>query len=102
MGIRFYRRLHILPGLRLNVGTRSASVSFGHRGCWYTIGPHGRRTATLGWPGSGLRWTETTGGRKTPLPPQKPAPSAVWSLVTLGLLALIFRIAWSIGSAMAS
>ena len=54
MGLRLYRRLHVLPGLRLNVGTRGASLSFGHRGAWYTLSTHGRRTATLGWPGTGL------------------------------------------------
>jgi hypothetical protein len=49
MGFRFYRRLPIVPGVRLNLGTRGVSLSVGHRGAWYTrLGPHGRRTATLG------------------------------------------------------
>lgn len=52
MVFTFYRRASLLPGVRLNVGTLGTSVSFGHRGAWYTVGPHGRRTATLGWPGS--------------------------------------------------
>lgn len=38
------------------------TVSFGHRGLWYTVGSGGRRTATLGWPGTGLRYTSITGG----------------------------------------
>lgn len=101
MGLRYYRRFQIIPGLRLNFGTRSASVSFGHRGCWYTVGTHGRRTATLGWPGTGLRYTATSGGRKAPLPPLQPAPSILWSLVGLALLWVVFRIAFAVGSAMA-
>jgi hypothetical protein len=30
-----------------------ASLSIGHRGFWYTVGPRGRR-ATVGLPGSGV------------------------------------------------
>ena len=89
MGLRFYRRLPLLPGVRLNLGTRSASVSFGFRGAWYTVGSHGRRTATLGWPGTGLRYTATSSGVRKPPPGVPPAPSATWGLgwlVAIGLL----------------
>ena len=58
MGLRFYRRLSILPGLRLNASRSGVSLSIGHRGAWLTIGPRGRR-ATIGIPGSGIFWTET-------------------------------------------
>lgn len=101
MGPGFYRRMHIFPGVRLNVGTRAASVSFGHRGCWYTVGAHGRRTATLGWPGAAPRYTATTGGRSSTLPHRRPAPSVIWSLVLTAGLLFTFRIAWAIGSALA-
>ena len=80
MGFRFYRRLPLIPGVRLNLSTRGASVSFGHRGAWYTVGSHGRRTATLGWPGTGLRYTATTGGGR-PRQGVPPAPSAAWGAV---------------------
>src|SRR5580692_99079 len=33
------------------------SLSIGHRGGWFTIGPRGRR-ATVGFPGMALFWTE--------------------------------------------
>jgi len=81
MGLRFYRRFPVLPGVRVNLGTRGASVSFGHRGAWYTVGTHGRRTATLGWPGSGLRYTTTASGGQRPGVPA--APSAMASLIWL-------------------
>jgi uncharacterized protein DUF4236 len=55
--IRFFRRVTLLPGLRLNLSKSGASVSIGHRGAWYTVGPRGRR-ATLGIPGTGIYWTE--------------------------------------------
>ena len=40
-----------------NFSKSGVSLSIGHRGIWYTVGPHGRR-ATLGLPGTGLYWTE--------------------------------------------
>jgi hypothetical protein len=75
VNLRFHRRVSLLPGVRLNVGTRGVSASFGHRGAWYTVGPHGRRTATLGWPGTGLRYTATSGGgrRRQGVPPASSA-----------------------------
>lgn len=93
MGLRFYRRLPLLPGVRLNVATRGLSVSFGHRGAWYTVGPHGRRTATLGWPGTGIRYTTTstlqTPTRSGPRTASPPAPSALQGLLWLAAIALV-------------
>ena len=59
MGFRFSRRVSIIPGLRVNLGKRGASLSIGHRGAWYTVGPHGRRRVTLGLPGTGIYYTES-------------------------------------------
>jgi hypothetical protein len=59
--LRFQRRIKIAPGLRLNLSKSGASVSAGHRGFWYTVGPRGER-ATIGLPGSGLFWTQTRAG----------------------------------------
>jgi hypothetical protein len=94
MGFRFNRRIRIAPGIRLNVGTRSMSLSFGHRGCWYTTGAHGRRTATLGFPGTGLRYTTTVGGssRVSPRRPPQPAPSAIKSLMGLALVVIVLLV----------
>ncbi len=88
MALRFYRRLPLVPGVRLNLSGRGASVSFGHRGAWYTVGPHGRRTATLGWPGTGLRYTAATGGGR-PRQGVPPAPSAAWGLGWFVAIALV-------------
>ena len=38
MGFRFYRRVPLVPGLRLNLSKSGPSVSLGHRGLWYTLG----------------------------------------------------------------
>jgi hypothetical protein len=57
MAFRFYRRIRLIPGLRVNFSRSGQSLSVGHRGAWLTFGPRGRR-ATVGLPGTGLFWTE--------------------------------------------
>jgi hypothetical protein len=56
--LRFYNRVSLLPGLRLNLSRSGTSVSVGHRGAWYTVGPHGHRRVTPGLPVTGLFYAE--------------------------------------------
>ena len=56
MGLGFRRSWGVLPGVRLNLGLKSGSVSFGMRGLHYTVGTRGQRV-TVGLPGTGLFWT---------------------------------------------
>lgn len=55
MGIRFNRRLRILPGVYLNFGKSGFSISIGPRGAKVTIGKKGVK-ASVGLPGSGIRY----------------------------------------------
>lgn len=57
MGLRFNRRIGILPGLRVNLSKGGVGLSVGGKGAWLTVGPRGPR-ATVGLPGTGLSWTE--------------------------------------------
>ncbi len=57
MGFRFFRRVRVIPGLRLNLSKSGVSASIGTQGAWFTIGRKGTRT-TVGLPGTGLYWTE--------------------------------------------
>jgi hypothetical protein len=59
MGFRFQRRIRIVPGLRLNLSKSGVSASVGGRGSWLTFGPRGKR-ATVGIPGTGLLYTESS------------------------------------------
>jgi hypothetical protein len=73
--------------VRLNISGSGPSISVGHRGAWLTLGSRGQRTATLGWPGTGLRYTDTVGGA----PPR--APSALKTL--FWVVVVITVIAWA-------
>ena len=55
MGWRFQRRKKLLPGLTLNVGKRSASLSAGRRGGKLNVGSRGL-TATASLLGTGLAY----------------------------------------------
>ena len=69
--LRFFRRIKILPGLKLNVSKRGMSVSAGVRGAHVTVGTQGK-TVSAGLPGTGLSWrqwwpkTKPTEGESTP------------------------------------
>lgn len=49
MGLRFYRRVRVLPGLSVNFSTSGPSLSVGIRGAHVTVGRRGIRK-TVGIP----------------------------------------------------
>lgn len=68
MGFRFRRSVRLFPGVRLNASKSGLSMSVGTRGAWYTIGSKGRRRTTLGLPGTGISYTQSTHAHRA-LPP---------------------------------
>lgn len=81
MGIRFRKSFKIAPGIRLNLNKKSAGITFGTRGAHYTLNTKGKKTASVGIPGTGLSYTSTSGGSSskssnlTGNNTQKPAPN---------------------------
>lgn len=65
MGLRFRKSIKLAPGVRLNLGRKSTSVSFGGKGMRHTISSTGRRTTSVGIPGTGLSYSHTHGRKKT-------------------------------------
>jgi hypothetical protein len=84
MGFRFRRSMKLLPGVRLNLGARSASLSLGGRGAHVTVGSRGTRS-TVGIPGTGLSFTSQ---RRAQGVAEGGKPSALRTVVTSILLAL--------------
>ncbi|MBU6303246.1 MAG: DUF4236 domain-containing protein [Verrucomicrobia bacterium] len=56
MGLRFQKKIRILPGLYLNISKSGLSVSAGGHGATVNVGTSGRKTATIGVPGTGLSY----------------------------------------------
>ncbi|SOB98595.1 uncharacterized protein DUF4236 [Ureibacillus xyleni] len=63
MGFNFRKSVKIAPGVRLNVGKKSSSISFGSNGLRYSISSNGKRRTTVGIPGSGISYSTTSGGK---------------------------------------
>lgn len=63
MGIRFRKSIGLGEGLRLNIGKKSMGVSAGVPGAHVTYSTSGRKTTSVGIPGSGISYvkSETTG-----------------------------------------
>jgi hypothetical protein len=58
--LRLWRRMTIVPGLRMNLSKSGVSWSLGPRGAHFTVGPHGTRR-TVGIPGTGVYYTSYSG-----------------------------------------
>ena len=67
MGYRFRKSVKIAPGVRLNIGKKSVGISAGVKGARVSVNSSGRKTTTVGLPGTGLSYskTEKIGGSKT-------------------------------------
>lgn len=64
MGLRFRKSFKILPGVKFNLGKKSAGVSVGTTGARYSVNSSGRKTSTVGVPGTGLSYSKSSGGGK--------------------------------------
>lgn len=65
MGFRFRKSFKVAPGVRLNVGKKSASVSLGGRGFRTSVSTTGRKTRSVGIPGTGISHVSTRGGKRS-------------------------------------
>ncbi len=78
MGLRFFRRIRVAPGVTLNLSKSGGSVSLGPRGAKVTVGPRGVRR-TVGIPGTGIHYTTHSGygsGSARGLSGRQAAPAA--------------------------
>lgn len=64
MGLRFRKSFKIAPGVKVNLNKKSAGVTIGTRGAHYTVNTSGKRTASVGLPGTGLSYSTSSGGKK--------------------------------------
>lgn len=62
MGFRFRKSFKVAPGVKLNFNKKSTGVTFGDKGLHYTVNSSGKSTMSAGIPGTGLYYTESSGG----------------------------------------
>src|SRR6478735_498414 len=63
VGLRFRKSFKIAPGVQLNVRKKSTGISFGGKGLRNTLNSTGRRTSSVGIPGTGLSYDSTKSGK---------------------------------------
>ena len=56
MGFRFRKIISVIPGVKVNLSKSGASTSIGGRGATVNVGTSGKRTVTLGIPGTGMSY----------------------------------------------
>jgi hypothetical protein len=106
--LRFYRRVRIAPGVRLNLAKGGASVSLGGRGAWYTVSRGGRRRTTIGVPGTGVYLT-----RVSRVPSHDEAAGSAqqrslgrrivrWTLIAVAVYVLVALVVVIVGGALLS
>ena len=84
MGFRYRKRIKILPYVYLNLSARGASLSFGRRGAHYTVSSTGKRTASVGLPGTGMSYTKTS----------KASSLGAWLFWIAAALAVVAILGW--------
>lgn len=62
MGLRFRKSIKIAPGVKINLNKKSVSATVGTKGAHYTVNSKGKRTTSVGIPGTGISYTQTSGG----------------------------------------
>ncbi len=56
MGFRFRKIISVIPGVKVNLSKSGASTSIGGRGATVNVGTSGKKTVTLGIPGTGMSY----------------------------------------------
>ncbi len=86
MGFRFRKSVKLIPGVKMNLGKKGASVSFGSRGARVTVGKTTR--TTVGIPGTGLSYTATSSRQRS----GGGASVRFWLVLILALVGLIMLV----------
>lgn len=68
MSIRFRKSINLGGGLRLNLNKKSAGLSFGGKGARFSVNSDGRKTTSVGIPGTGIYWTKSSEGKSSLTP----------------------------------
>lgn len=68
MSIRFRKSISLGGRLKLNLNKKSAGLSFGGKGARFSVNSDGRKTTSVGIPGTGIYWTKSSEGKSSLTP----------------------------------
>lgn len=81
MGFRFRKSFRIVPGIRLNLNSKSTSVRIGPKGLGYTVSSTGKRRVTASIPGTSLSHSEVIGSAAARRPGTSQSKRGIWAVV---------------------
>lgn len=98
MGLKFRKSVKIAPGVRVNLGKKSSSVSIGNKYGGYNIGSKGTK-ARVSAPGTGLSYSERINKPKQQSAPQEPKSysGAEWTVAAVVGIGFFFLLIWLFG-----
>lgn len=96
MGLRFRKSFKAAPGVKINLNKKSVGGTLGTKGAHYTVNSKGKRTATVGIPGTGLSYTTSSGGKRKGPGRQNCGKAAVSKII--GILIAVVAIACAAGA----
>lgn len=64
MGLRVRRSVNIAPGVKFNVSKKSVGFTVGTKGAHYSVNSSGRKTSSVGIPGTGVSYVSSTTSKK--------------------------------------
>lgn len=65
MGTRFRKSKKIAPGVKVNIGKKGVSVTMGPKGLHHTVSTTGKKTTSIGIPGTGISYVKTSSNTST-------------------------------------
>lgn len=96
--MRFRRSVKVAPGVKVNLNKKSVSVTAGTKGAHYSVSSSGRKTSSVGIPGTGVSFVDSSGGKKSSqseVHAEPPRFAKGWYIVELilAILLVIFGVA---------
>jgi hypothetical protein len=92
MGLRFRRKIRVLPGVAINLPKSGISASLGKPGFTVNVNKDGHQT-TFGLPGSGLSYQVERAPWPAQSPPSPPCARNIVIGVLLALVGLVLLVA---------
>lgn len=80
MGLRFRKSIKLAPGVKLNLGSKSAGISVGGKYGGVSYNSRTGARARVSAPGTGISYTTKVGGGNYVAKPKKPVPFRFWYL----------------------
>lgn len=65
MAMRFRRSVKVAPGVKVNLNKKSMGVTVGTKGAHYSVNSSGRKTTSVGIPGTGVSFVDSSGKKKS-------------------------------------